>query len=188
MFCDITKQPSAHKRVGNGLGYIISIKLHYNCITAHRWACSFRYKMYDGQLSFPVTSTLQECFGQMSSSISVLGPQRTDLMTAWSPDLRGTPVGKWLLYCRWASWDHPHTHSYEETSEMRTHTQTHTHRAVTGLWSVNSNLTWPSAVTQVSSPVTLVTVWGTKKRMTMEKVTACDSQPCCCCSSWKDCT
>lgn len=48
--------------------------------------------------------------------------QRTDLMTVRSPDLRGTPVGKWLLYCRWASWDHPHTHT-----AMRKHT--HTHRA-----------------------------------------------------------
>jgi len=82
-------------------------------------------------------------------SISVLGPETAYwlhghcmaawslhgcMVTAWSPDLRGTPVGKWLLLWWWARWDHPlgytnklnwiessHTHSYEESRETHTH-------------------------------------------------------------------
>lgn len=101
--------------------------------------------------------------------------QCTDLMTARSPDLRGTLVGKWLLYWGWASWDHPHTHSDEGKHAQRCH------GPVVGKQRYNMTISCHPRL--LSSPVTLVTVWETKKHMTMERVTACDSQPCCCSTS-----
>lgn len=59
MFCDIALQSDSivYKCAANGLEYnnrhCWSIKLHYNFITAHSWACSFRFKRSDRQLSFP---------------------------------------------------------------------------------------------------------------------------------------
>lgn len=74
--CSVIEQYAlnSYERAGNGLEYnnkhCWSIKLHHNFITAHSWACSFRFK---SQLRFPSmtrASAIQDCIGQMSSSIS----------------------------------------------------------------------------------------------------------------------
>lgn len=67
--------------------------MNWNIIASNAEAhsCTFRFKR---QLRFPtVTCAKQECVGHMSSSV-YSGEKCTGLMTAWSPDLRGTPVGR----------------------------------------------------------------------------------------------
>lgn len=103
--------------------------------------CLMGSRAYSEWLTLPLNcSALDRC--QAAILCNIQWTQCTDLMTAWSPELQGTPVGKWLLYRRWESWDHPQTHF-----NAKTHTA---NGAIVALWLGNSNVTWLSAAVWAS--------------------------------------
>lgn len=101
-----------------------SIKLHYNVIAAHSWACRFRFKTSDAQLSWVIcASAVHKCSGQMSSSIVRLMYRGDSVLTWW---LYGHQIWgelQWVSDCC--------------TLGVRA-------EIIIGLWSVNSIIAWPS--------------------------------------------